>query len=131
MRKEEGSWSPYLAGALSGLVLILSVLLADKFFGSSTTFARTAGAIEQLFAPERTVEMAYFVKYLPKVDWQMMFVVGIFLGALIASITSGDFVWKAVPDMWERRFGMSAVKRGIVAFFGGSIVMFGARLAGG
>lgn len=131
MRKEEGSWSPYLAGALSGLVLILSVLAADKFFGSSTTFARTAGAIEQLFAPGRTAEMAYFVKYVPKVDWQMLFVIGIFLGALIASNTSGGFLWKGVPDMWERRFGMSAFKRGIVAFFGGSIVMFGARLAGG
>jgi len=131
MRKEEGAWSPYLAGALSGLVLILSVLAADKFFGSSTTFARTAGAIEQLFAPGRTAEMAYFVKYVPKVDWQMLFVIGIFLGALIASITSGEFLWKAVPDMWERRFGMSTVKRGIVAFFGGAIVMFGARLAGG
>ena len=131
MKKEEGAWSPYLAGALSGLVLILSVLAADKFFGSSTTFARTAGAIEQLFAPERTAAIAYFVKYAPKIDWQMLFVIGIFIGALIASTTSGGFLWKGVPDMWERRFGMSPVKRGIVAFFGGSIVMFGARLAGG
>ena len=131
MEKDEKAWSPYLAGAFSGIVLVLSVLTADKFFGSSTTFARVAGAIEKLFAPERTAEMAYFVKYVPKIDWQMLFVVGIFIGALIASTTSGDFRWKAVPNMWERRFGLSKVKRGIVAFLGGSIVMFGARLAGG
>jgi hypothetical protein len=131
MRKEEGAWSPYVAGALSGFVLVLSVLGADKFFGASTTFARTAGAIEQLFAPARTAEMAYFAKYAPKVDWQMMFVIGIFLGALIASTTSGGFLSKTVPDMWERRFGSSTVKRGLVAFCGGIIVMFGARLTGG
>jgi hypothetical protein len=33
--------------------------------------------------------------------------------------------------MWQRRFGPSRVKRDIAAFFGGMVVMFGARLAGG
>ncbi len=131
MKKDEKAWSPYLAGALSGLVLTLSVLTADKFFGSSTTFARTAGAIEQLFAPGRPADMAYFVRYVPKIDWQMLFVIGILLGALLASTTSGDFLWKGAPYMWERRFGLNRFKRAIVAFFGGAIVMFGARLAGG
>jgi len=50
---------------------------------------------------------------------------------LIASTISGTFVLKAVPDMWERRFGTSVIKRGVIAFFGGLIAMFGARLAGG
>ncbi len=131
MKRDDKSWSPYLAGSLSGVVLVLSVLTADKFFGASTTFARTAGAIEKILAPERTAEIAYFTKYAAKVDWQMMFVIGIFLGALIASAVSGDFLLKAVPDMWKRRFGASTAKRGIVAFVGGIILMFGARLAGG
>jgi hypothetical protein len=33
--------------------------------------------------------------------------------------------------MWEKRFGPSKLKRGIVAFIGGVIAMFGARLADG
>ena len=33
--------------------------------------------------------------------------------------------------MWAERFGTSPVKRGIVAFIGGIIAMFGARLADG
>ena len=33
--------------------------------------------------------------------------------------------------MWASRFGPSPVKRGIFAFAGGVILMFGARLAGG
>ena len=130
-RQEDRGWSPYLAGALAGLVLILSVWIAGKFFGASTTFVRSAGLIEKLFGAERVAQMAYFVKEVPKIDWQWMFVVGVFLGSLIASTTSRTFQWKAVPDMWETRFGPSKVKRGIIAFVGGLIAMFGARLADG
>jgi len=60
-----------------------------------------------------------------------MFVVGILIGSLIASATSGTFLWKGVPDMWGKKFGPSKFKRGIVAFLGGVIAMFGARLADG
>jgi len=124
-------WSPYLAGALSGLVLVLSVWMAGKYFGASTTFVRSAGMIEKIFNAERVAKMDYFLKEAPKVDWQWMFVVGILVGSLIASTTSKSFQWKGVPDMWEARFGSSAGKRGVVAFTGGLIAMFGARLADG
>ena len=33
--------------------------------------------------------------------------------------------------MWAERFGPSPLKRGLFAFIGGIILMFGARLAGG
>jgi len=128
---EDKCWSPYLAGALSGIVSILSIWIAGKFFGASTTFVRSSGMIEKLFDPERVAKMEYFIKELPIIDWQWMFVAGIFIGSLIASTTSGSFRWKAVPDMWEARFGPSKVKRGFVAFIGGVIAMFGARLADG
>jgi hypothetical protein len=75
--------------------------------------------------------MDYFVKEAPKIDWQWMFLLGIFIGSFIASTTSGTFRWKALPDMWEERFGPSRTRRGFVAFMGGVIAMFGARLADG
>ena len=131
MEKEEKSWNPYVAGALAGVVLILSVLIAGKFFGASTTFVRSAGMIEKFFSSERVASMDYFIKYMPEIDWQLMFVIGILLGALVASLTSNTFKWKAVPDMWLARFGPSKIKRGLVAFIGGAIAMFGARMAGG
>jgi hypothetical protein len=128
---EDRGWSPYLAGALTGLVMILSVWFAGKYFGASTTFVRTAGLIEKIFSAERVAKMDYFVKEIPKIDWQWMFVVGILIGSFIAAKTSASFRWQAVPDMWQSRFGTSKVKRGTVAFFGGLIAMFGARLADG
>lgn len=131
MANDGKPWSPYLAGALAGVVSIGSVWFAGKLFGASTTFVRTAGLIEQLFSPERVAQMEYFLKEVPKVDWQTLFVVGIFLGSLIASIGDASFRYQGVPPLWERRFGPNALKRGVVAFFGGTVAMFGARLADG
>ena len=124
-------WSPYLAGALSGLVLVLSVWLSGKYFGASTTFVKSAGMIEKVYRAEQVAKMDYFIKELPKIDWQWMFVIGILLGSLLASMLSSNFRRKAVPDMWASRFGPSRIKRGLLAFCGGLIAVFGARLADG
>jgi hypothetical protein len=110
---------------------IFSVFFVGKYFGASTTFVRSAGMIEKIIGPERVAKLSYFVKEIPEIDWQWMFVVGILIGSLIASATSGTFLWKGVPDMWGKKFGPSKFKRGIVAFLGGVIAMFGARLADG
>jgi hypothetical protein len=128
---ENKGWSPYLAGSLSGVLSILSVWVAGKYFGASTTFVRSSGMIEKIIGPERVAQMSYFIKEVPQIDWQWMFVVGILIGSFIASTTSGTFLWKGIPDMWEKRFGPSKLKRGMVAFVGGVIAMFGARLADG
>lgn len=132
MMQRDGGWSPYFAGALSGLVGVFSVWFAGQYFGASTSFVRTAGLIEQLFGPERVARMEYFVKVVPGVDWQWMFVVGIFLGALVSAPASGSFKLQAVPDMWAARFGAKSTgKRALVAFLGGAVAMFGARMADG
>jgi hypothetical protein len=129
---EQGSWNPYLAGGLAGLVGVLSVWVPGKYFGASTSFVRAAGMIEKLFAPERVAKMPYFIAKAPVVEWQWMFVIGIFLGALLAALVSGSYRWQALPDMWTARFGeRSVARRAGVAFVGGLILMFGARLAGG
>ena len=49
-QQEDKGWNPYLAGALTGVVMILSVWFAGKYFGASTTFVRTAGMIEKVFS---------------------------------------------------------------------------------
>jgi uncharacterized membrane protein HdeD (DUF308 family) len=105
-------WSPYLAGALSGLVGIFSVWLAGQYFGASTSFVRTVGMIEQLFGPERVAQMSCFIKIAPKIDWQWLFVLGIFLGAMIAARSSVSFRLQAVPDMWAARFGEKSTPGG-------------------
>jgi len=124
-------WSPYVAGALIGMVSWFSVLTADKYLGVSTTFVRTIGMIESMFTPDHVAALPYFVKERPIIDWQWMEVLGILIGAWIAATLSGDFKKRFVPPMWEKRFGPSLFKRWSVAFFGGVILMFGARMADG
>lgn len=130
-QEERKGWNPYIAGALTGLLLIFSVWFTGKYVGASTTFVRSAGYIERIFNAERVAQMAYFQKELPKIDWQFLFVIGIFIGAFVSSTTSQSFRWQAVPTRWEGRFGSSIPKRAVAAFLGGAVAMFGARLADG
>lgn len=129
--RQSSKWSPYLAGALSGGVSIGSIWFVGKYFGASTTFVRTTGMVENLFTPERVAAMPYFLKEVPIIDWQWMFVIGIAIGSFIAAVTSGSFRWQSVPDMWNRKFGSRIMPRAITAFLGGIIAMFGARMADG
>ncbi len=131
VKSKHGGWNPYIAGALTGLLLVFSVWFTGKYVGASTTFVRSVGFIEKVFDSERVSKMEYFKKELPKIDWQFLFVIGIFFGSLLSSTTSGTFKLQAIPTMWEKRFGPSKFKRAIAAFSGGAIAMFGARLADG
>ena len=125
------AWNPYIAGALTGVLMALSVLVADKYFGASTSYVRSAGMLENLFSAERVKSLAYFRETLPEVDWQWMFVAGIFLGSLLSSLVSGSFKIQPIADSWRERFGPSLARRGVTGFIGGILVMYGARLAGG
>jgi hypothetical protein len=129
-------WNPYITGALAGILLVLSVLVAGHFLGASTTFARSASVIEKAVGID-PAQFEYFTtqkgKYGPGSlpNWQLLFVVGITIGAFISSRLSDEFKIQAVPDMWRENFGPNPVKRGIIAFIGGAIGLVGARLAGG
>jgi hypothetical protein len=131
MVQEKKGWNPYIAGALTGLLLVFSVWFTGKYVGASTTFVRAAGYVERLFSAERVAQMEYFKQHAPKMDWQFLFVIGIFVGALISSTTSRSFRWQAVPQTWEDRFGSSIPIRAAAAVIGGALAMFGARLADG
>ncbi|WP_448875076.1 YeeE/YedE thiosulfate transporter family protein [Desulfobulbus propionicus] len=136
-KTEDGGWSPYLAGALVGILAIVSVYVTAQwmgkanYLGASTTFVRAAGLLEQTVAPDRVAVNEYFIKEKVRVDWQFMLVLGIFFGALIASTTDKSFRLENVPPTWEQRFGPSVAKRGAAAFLGGIVAMIGARMASG
>jgi uncharacterized membrane protein YedE/YeeE len=138
MRKtNDGGWSPYLAGALLGLLAIASVVATTNlmgkstYLGASTTFVRAAGLLERTVAPGHVAENPYFTKEKVRVDWQFMLVAGIFLGALISSMSDKSFKPEGAPPVWRERFGPSPGKRAVGAFLGGIVAMVGARMADG
>lgn len=60
-KTDDAGWSPYLAGALLGLLAIASVLATTQFLGktsylgASTTFVRAAGILERTIAEDYVV----------------------------------------------------------------------------
>lgn len=67
----------------------------------------------------------------PVFEWQFALVVMLVLGAFFSAWLSGEKFREEVPRLWEWRFGSSRRLRNVAAFFGGVILLFGARLAGG
>jgi hypothetical protein len=58
--EENKGWSPYLAGALTGGVIILSAWIAKQYFGASTCFVRVAGYFEEFFSADHAATLEYF-----------------------------------------------------------------------
>ena len=131
MNNNDKSLNPYLAGALAGLVIIVSVAVSGNYFGSSTSFIALLGMLEKAITPERFAQIEYFKIVEAAVTWQVLFVLGILLGGFIAAKMFGDFKIQSIPSLWNSRFGTSKPKRYLVAFAGGLISMIGARLGGG
>ena len=127
--------NPYIAGIFSGLLLVVSVYVTGHFFGASTSYVRTAGMLKESVAPivekSHHIDVLYYDKYIPIIDWQWMFVTGVVIGGFIAATLFGEFKLVALPRRWIKKFGTSIRKRAIIAFIGGIIAMFGARMAGG
>jgi len=124
-------WSPYIVGALIGVCAWFAAASADMMLGTSTTFVRVDGLIEKAVVPSHVENNAYYVKEKVKVDWQMMLVAGLVIGAGVSRFLSGNREVEHVPVYWRERFGTERWKRYLGAFIGGFLVLFGARWAGG
>ncbi len=124
-------WSPYVVGVGIGILGCLSFLLLKKPLGTSTSFAKTSGMLEKLIRGPDVALKAYYQKYPLKIDWQWMFVFGIFLGSLASSLLSKDFELLWVPSLWASTLSESPWLRVGFAFIGGIVLGFGARWGGG
>lgn len=126
------AWSPYLVGALIGVLSWFTFLLSAKPIGASTAYARAAGLIGKLIAPRHTASLKYFQDSKPRIDWEFMFVTGAMAGAFLGAWHGGELTGEWLPPMWVARFGAdSLLLRLATAFVGGALMAFGARMAGG
>ncbi|MGZ8287645.1 MAG: YeeE/YedE thiosulfate transporter family protein [Telluria sp.] len=126
-----GAWNPYLVGALIGILSMATFYFSNKPLGVSTAFARLAGLLGYLVSKPHTDSLKFFQDKTPKIEWEVMLAFGIVPGAYLAAITGGEFQAVLVPPMWAEQFGQSPALRLAIAFVGGIVMAFGARLAGG
>ena len=127
----EVQWSPYIVGAGIGVLSWFTWLISSEPIGCSTSFSRIAGMIEKLFRGNRVEKKLYYQEIKPEIDWQMMLVVGVVIGALVSSLLSGDFNLQWIPSVWSVNFGNNPASRLVVGFAGGILLGFGARWSDG
>jgi len=127
----EAQWSPYVVGAAIGVLSWLTWLISNEPIGCSTSFSRIAGMIEKLFRGKNVEKKLYYQEVKPEIDWQIMLVIGVVIGALVSSLLSGDFVLQWLPPVWSLSFGDNLVLRLALGFAGGILLGFGARWADG
>jgi len=125
-------WTPYLAGAGIGVLSWAAFAIADDPLGITTALSAVAGFAAMPFAGTEVVwHDTYWTQAVPGISYGSLFLLGVMLGALAASVRARQFRFEAVPSTWRRRFGPSPTRRFAAAFVGGPMEMYGARLAGG
>jgi hypothetical protein len=117
------------AGVGLGLVVALSELLLGRPVAVAGAFDRLAAYLGRALFPGSTYHQHVMR---PAITWQVWLVVGLLLGAFVASRLAGQARWRWLPDtQWEPRFGPSRARRLVVAFVGAILVQVGAGIAGG
>jgi uncharacterized protein len=99
-------WSPYVVGALIGVLSWFKFWTVDRPIGVSTAVARTAGMLERVVAPGHVASNAYFSKFRPAVDWEWMLVrvAGMLCGAGLFAEMYGVLSKSVCPgSIWARR----------------------------
>jgi uncharacterized protein len=125
-------WNPYAVGVGIGLLSWVVFAVVNAPLGITTSLSAVSGAVaEPVIGAEGLKANPYWAKNMPALDYGTLFIVGTFLGALFGALLSKDFKVEVVPQIWKDRFGASPGKRLVVAFVGGILAMYGARMAGG
>ncbi|MBX3387466.1 MAG: YeeE/YedE family protein [Phycisphaeraceae bacterium] len=135
-------WSPYAVGIALGVLSWITFGFMSKALGTSTSMVKLAGAAECLVAPAHADANAYLAanigtaaKRKAILDWQLALVamlpIGAFVSARLARAGGEPRFVEHVPKVWAWRFGPSRPLRYAAAFFGGIVLIIGARLADG
>ena len=121
----------WLGGLLLGLTQILAVGVADPL-GVSTQFVVADAQIIEQVAPVYAREHALIgsPKYQhPGYGWWLD--IGLIMGALAAALATRTWKLRTTTAWWKANHGRSVAGRFIACFFGGFLIVLGARFASG
>src|SRR5687768_14234571 len=100
------SWSPYVVGALIGVLSWFAFATADKHLAITLQYEHIAAMVQQAIVPNAEQTNRYYAVRAeegksPKVSWELMLLAGVFLGAVLSSWLSGDRSKVTVPALWR------------------------------
>ena len=122
---QTGKW--IMAGILLAVLEAIVFLhqTTGRPIGASTSYPYLADVITG------TTSGTYFQKIAKPGHWEVIFLTGALLAALIASLAKKKFSFTLIHPRWAEYKGNDASKRIFWAFTGGFLLIFGARMAGG
>ena len=127
------AWSPYFAGIVIGLLQIPAFLIVETALGASSSYV-TVGVWLTGFVDPSITSIGYAASHVSaaaKNWWQVALVGGIAVGAFVSMKLSGARR-AAISPIWARAIGTAAPNaRYAMAFVGGFVMLFGARIADG
>lgn len=124
------SWSWKKAGVLMGLLNAFLLVFYGKLLGASTAYVSSTGGLIGKLSPGFIANNQYFSQTPLGFTFELALMAGVVFGAHLAFRKSGGKKEEFSTE-WLSRFGPNRVKRYLFAFFGGILLIFGARLAGG
>ncbi len=123
-------WNPYLAGVALGLVLLAAFAVMGKGLGASGAWFRVGVTAVEAVAPEHVARApalrAVTEAGSPLDDWLVFLMVGVVLGGMVASYTSGRMGIEVL-----RGPRTSVAVRLAMALAGGVLMGVGAKVARG
>ena len=124
-------WPPVPAGILIGVSMLLAWLVSGRGIGASGGMTRLVAWMQHGLVPAATEQSEYLGRYFadgahPLNDYVVFILVGLLAGAFVASVIARRF---RVEVLHGPRF--TAASRLQLAFVGGIIAGFAARLARG
>jgi len=130
-RPEKPYIHPYVGGALLGVVMFLAFLITRNGLGASGGLNRYVAALEDLIVPGHIDRTPYLLKLAggiknPLDDWSVPVVTGALLGGMVSGFLNGRLKWEI-----NKGPRISNRTRLVMAFIGGIIFAYGARMARG
>jgi uncharacterized membrane protein YedE/YeeE len=123
--------NPYLAGALLGLVLFLAFFITGNGLGASGGLNRMVVYVQNIIVPEHIDQVPYLLKMAggktnPLDSWIVFLTAGTVLGGFISGLIGrrSKIETNKGPQIGNKT-------RWMMAFLGGALMGYGARLARG
>ncbi len=118
-------WSGWIGGMAIGLYGLFQLLVTGKLLGVSSGYGNLCSLTSKL--PH------FHTKNYKSENWRLWFLLGLPLGGLLAALTSpGDIVVSfSMGEMYDAVLPQALWLKGLVLIFGGFLIGFGARHAGG
>lgn len=120
----KGKWSAFISGLGISLLFILGSYLLNTPLGMTDAYLKISDYCRESIHMRKVSEFFPF-------DWQTAFLIGIGIGAFIASLSSGNFQLRMIPEDVKGSgpvgaFGITIIQN----IIGGFLVMTGLQFAG-